>query len=76
MTKDEILMKREGIFRHQSQKDLPPQPGHGTGEFWQRAEERNLKTALLLQSYGIQIPKDSGVEGFKLFRVDSPTNNI
>jgi glucosamine-6-phosphate deaminase len=66
MSKEDMPAKREGIFRHQSQKDRPPQPGHSNKEFWQRAEERNLSTAKLFASYGI-----TGIyalEGFKRYK--------
>jgi len=41
----ELLRKKKAIFMHQSQKDSPPFPGEDDREFWQRAEDRNRKTA-------------------------------
>eukprot|EP00826_Nyctotherus_ovalis_P044380 TRINITY_DN478_c0_g1_i10.p1 TRINITY_DN478_c0_g1~~TRINITY_DN478_c0_g1_i10.p1 ORF type:complete len:637 (-),score=171.21 TRINITY_DN478_c0_g1_i10:128-2038(-) len=66
MTKDDLLQKRDGIFRHQSQKDRPPQPGHSGKEFWQSSEERNLGTAKRLVGYGFE--GLYAIEGFKLYR--------
>ena len=54
MNKDELQAKRDGIFMHQTQKDRAPQPGHLGKEFWQQSEERNQKTAELLNSYGLK----------------------
>lgn len=54
LTSEEIDLKREGIFRHESQKDKAPQPGHIKCEFWQMAEKRNSITANLLATYGIK----------------------
>ena len=47
--------KKQAIFRHQSQKDRAMFPG-GTDkrEFWQRSEERNLRTAEVYDSLGLQ----------------------
>lgn len=65
MNEYELQEKRDGIFRHQSQKDRPPQPGHSGKEFWQSSEERNLGTAQLLASYGLK--NLYAVEGLKLY---------
>jgi len=45
--------KRSAIFKHQSQKDRPLFPGTDKREFWQRAEERNQKTAELYDQLGL-----------------------
>ena len=66
MTEEELLEKRDGIFRHQSQKDRPPQPGHSGKEFWQSSEERNLNTAKRLIHYGFK--GLYALEGLKLYR--------
>ncbi len=50
---DELSKKREAIFKHQSQKDKALFPGFDDREFWQRAEERNRKTALLYNQLGM-----------------------
>ena len=44
---DELLLKRKAIFKHQTQKDKALFPGSDEREFWQRAEDRNRKTASL-----------------------------
>lgn len=49
----EVEIKREAIFRHQSQKDRPLFPGSDTREFWQRAEERNHQTAVKFDNLGM-----------------------
>ena len=53
MSPDQVIKKRHGIFIHQSQKDLVPFQGSDTREFWQRAEERNKKTAMIYAQLGM-----------------------
>lgn len=53
MSPEEVLVKREAIFRHESQKDRPMFPGSDSREFWQRAEERNRETAELFKDLGL-----------------------
>ncbi|MGH2553179.1 MAG: glucosamine-6-phosphate deaminase [Chitinophagaceae bacterium] len=53
MSPDQVLKKRYGIFIHQSQKDMVPFQGNDSREFWQRAEERNAKTARLYAELGL-----------------------
>jgi len=53
LSPEEVNIKREAIFRHQSQKDRPLFPGSDKREFWQRAEERNHNTALLFDKLGM-----------------------
>lgn len=53
MSPDQVLKKRYGIFIHQSQKDMVPFQGSDAREFWQRAEERNAKTANLYAQLGL-----------------------
>lgn len=50
---DELHRKRKAIFKHQSQKDEPVFPGEDKREFWQRAEERNRKTAKIFDQLGL-----------------------
>ncbi|MFA8299158.1 MAG: glucosamine-6-phosphate deaminase [Hyphomicrobiales bacterium] len=50
---EELLKKRNAIFRHQSQKDRPLFPGTDDREFWQRAEARNRATAQLYDKFGM-----------------------
>lgn len=45
ISSDQVCKKRFGIFIHQSQKDMVPFQGSDAGEFWQRAEARNVATA-------------------------------
>ena len=48
LSPQEVIRKRNAIFKHQSQKDRPVFPGDDAREFWVRAEDRNRETA---QSY-------------------------
>ncbi len=53
LSPEEVEIKREAIFRHQSQKDRPLFPGSDKREFWQRAEERNHNTAIVYDKLGM-----------------------
>jgi glucosamine-6-phosphate deaminase len=53
LSPEEVYIKREAIFKHQSQKDRPVFPGTDSREFWQRAEERNHNTAVLYDKLGM-----------------------
>lgn len=53
LSPEEVIIKREAIFKHQSQKDRPLFPGSDKREFWQRAEERNHNTAVLFDKLGM-----------------------
>jgi len=53
MSPDQVLRKRMGIFKHQSQKDGVVFQGEDSREFWQRAEERNQGTAHLYDQLGL-----------------------
>ncbi len=53
LSPEEVVIKREAIFKHQSQKDRPVFPGSDKREFWQRAEERNHNTAVLFDKLGM-----------------------
>ena len=53
LSPEEVEIKREAIFKHQSQKDRPLFPGSDKREFWQRAEERNHNTAILYDKLGM-----------------------
>jgi len=53
LSPDELLRKRQAIFKHQSQKDTPAFPGTDEREFWQRAEDRNRHTAQLYDELGL-----------------------
>lgn len=58
----ELMRKRRGIFKHQSQKDAPMFPGADPREFWQRAEERNRGTAKHYDDLGL--PEYEAIEAF------------
>jgi glucosamine-6-phosphate deaminase len=45
LSPQEVIRKRNAIFKHQSQKDTPVFPGDDAREFWVRAEHRNRETA-------------------------------
>lgn len=53
MSPDQVLKKRNGIFKHQSQKDGVVFQGTDSREFWQRAEDRNCATAALYNKLGL-----------------------
>ncbi len=53
MSPDQVMRKRQGIFKHQSQKDGVVYQGTDSREFWQRAEERNQATAVLYNKLGL-----------------------
>jgi glucosamine-6-phosphate deaminase len=53
MGPDQVLEKRYGIFKHQSQKDGVVFQGTDSREFWQRAEDRNKETALNYHDLGL-----------------------
>ena len=53
MSPDQVLEKRKGIFKHQSQKDGVVFQGTDSREFWQRAEDRNSETANLYHQLGL-----------------------
>ena len=53
MSPDQVMKKRLGIFKHQSQKDGVVFQGEDAREFWQRAEDRNKNTAQLYNRLGL-----------------------
>ncbi|MBO3097564.1 glucosamine-6-phosphate deaminase [Gelidibacter pelagius] len=53
MSPDQVLEKRHGIFKHQSQKDGVVFQGSDAREFWQRAEDRNKETAGIYDQLGL-----------------------
>ena len=53
MGQEELRRKIQAIFKHQSQKDSAPFPGHDDREFWQRVEDRNKGTAEMLDRLGL-----------------------
>lgn len=53
ISQDELRLKIQAIFKHQSQKDSAPFPGQDDREFWQRVDSRNKETAALLDRLGL-----------------------
>jgi glucosamine-6-phosphate deaminase len=53
MSQEELRLKIQAIFKHQSQKDSAPFPGTDDREFWQRVESRNKETAAILDRLGL-----------------------
>lgn len=63
MSPDQVLKKRYGIFKHQSQKDGVVFQGSDNREFWKRAEDRNSGTAELYNKLGLA--EYAAMEAFK-----------
>lgn len=54
LSQEELRLKIQAIFKHQSQKDSAPFPGgYDEREFWQRVEARNKGTAAELDRIGL-----------------------
>jgi len=53
LSQEELAVKIQAIFKHQSQKDSAPFPGLDDREFWQRVETRNKDTAETLNRLGL-----------------------
>ncbi|HET9234328.1 MAG TPA: glucosamine-6-phosphate deaminase [Candidatus Eisenbacteria bacterium] len=53
MSEEELRLKINAIFKHQSQKDRAPFPGLDEREFWERVKERNLGTARTVDRLGL-----------------------
>ena len=54
LSQEELRLKIQAIFKHQSQKDSAPFPGgYDEREFWQRVEARNKRTAADLDQLGL-----------------------
>ncbi|MBA4020402.1 MAG: glucosamine-6-phosphate deaminase [Pirellula sp.] len=58
----DLELKKQAIFRHESQKDSALFPGSDSREFWQRAEDRNRGTADVYNRLGL--PEYYALEGF------------
>ncbi|MGL2992823.1 glucosamine-6-phosphate deaminase [Flavobacterium sp. TSSA_36] len=65
LSPDEVLLKRQAILYHQSQKDRVMFQGNDSREFWVRAEDRNKKTAQLYDQLGLA--EYEAIEAFKRF---------
>jgi len=53
LTETELILKKEAIFKHQSQKDRAMFPGPDEREFWQRVDDRNTSTAQTFYKLGL-----------------------
>ena len=53
LSEEELHLKIEAIYKHQSQKDRAPFPGQDDREFWQRVEERNTGTSRIVDRLGL-----------------------
>jgi glucosamine-6-phosphate deaminase len=53
LSPQEVIRKRNAIFKHQSQKDRAVFPGDDAREFWVRAEDRNRETAQAYDRLGL-----------------------
>ncbi|TWU00249.1 Glucosamine-6-phosphate deaminase 1 [Botrimarina colliarenosi] len=62
LSPQELLRKRNAIFKHESQKDKALFPGSDPREFWQRAEDRNRGCAQLYDRLGLS--EFEAIEGF------------
>ena len=62
LSPQEVVRKRNAIFKHESQKDRAMFPGPDVREFWQRAESRNAETARLYDALGLA--EYEAIEGF------------
>ena len=63
MSKSDLARKIEAIFKHESQKDRAMFPGaYDAREFWERARDRNTRTADLLNRLGL--PEFYAVEAY------------
>ncbi|MBF4472351.1 glucosamine-6-phosphate deaminase [Flavobacterium sp. HJJ] len=65
LSPDEVLLKRQAILYHQSQKDRVMFQGNDSREFWVRAEDRNKNTAKLYDDLGLA--EYEAIEAFKRF---------
>lgn len=52
MTYEELMHKRQAIQKHQSQMENAPYKGSDLRLFWQRSEDRNMRTAKALEEHG------------------------
>ena len=67
LSKAELDLKIEAIYKHESQKDRALFPGaYDDREFWQRARDRNVGTAQALEALGL--PAFYAVEAFVTVR--------
>ena len=65
MSPGQVLQKRHGIWKHQSQKDGVVYQGSDAREFWQRAEDRNAETASIYNDLGLS--EYAAMEAFRRY---------
>ena len=65
LSPDQVIQKRHGIWKHQSQKDGVVFQGSDAREFWQRAEDRNAETAEVYNHLGL--PEYAAMEAFRRY---------
>ena len=66
LSPQEVIRKRNAIFKHQSQKDRPVFPGDDAREFWVRAEDRTRDTAQRYDRLGLA--EYEAMEAFKRYK--------
>ena len=72
LSQEELRLKIQAIFKHQSQKDTAPFPGPDEREFWQRVEARNKGTAAELDRLGLA--EYFAMEAYVVEGARNPTN--
>jgi glucosamine-6-phosphate deaminase len=70
LSEEELHLKIEAIYKHQSQKDRAPFPGQDDREFWQRVEARNMATAKTVDRLGL--PEYFAMEAYVVRRQGKP----
>src|SRR4051812_20923546 len=70
LSEEELHLKIEAIYKHQSQKDRAPFPGQDDREFWQRVRERNTATARTVDLLGL--PEYFAMEAYVVRRHGKP----
>ena len=70
LSEDELHLKIQAIYKHQSQKDSAPFPGQDDREFWERVEERNTSTARTVDRLGL--PEYYAMEAYVVRRDGQP----
>ncbi|MGH7443281.1 MAG: glucosamine-6-phosphate deaminase [Longimicrobiales bacterium] len=73
LSEDELRLKILAIFKHQSQKDRAPFPGHDDREFWQRVQERNTSTAERVDRLGL--PEYYAMESYVVRKDGAPVEH-
>jgi len=70
MSEEELRIKIQAIFKHQSQKDSAPFPGQDDREFWERVEDRNTETARIVDRLGL--PEYFAMEAYVVRKNGAP----